>query len=119
MNSVRGLFLSENCYKIGPRHAIEVQWGLFYAEFRAEQNKYNYTSIARLNQKLEHFLEIANSGIWRCLLPLTTSMRFLPPPPFNGNCYKIGTRHATEGYLGSFELSSRKESNALHYTFVV
>ena len=26
--------------------------------------------------------------------PLTTSMRFLPPPPSEKNCYNIGTRHA-------------------------
>ena len=33
--------------------------------------------------------------------PLTASMQFLHPPPVNGNCYKIGTRHAREVSLGS------------------
>ena len=62
MNSARGLFLSENCYKIGPRHVIEVPWGLFYAEFRAEQNECNYTYVDRLDKKLRHFLEIMSPG---------------------------------------------------------
>ena len=26
---------------------------------------------------------------------LTTSMQFLPPPPYDGNCNKIGTKHVT------------------------
>ena len=50
---------------------------------------------------------------------LTATMQFLPPPPFNGNCYKIGTRHAKEGCLGSFELSSSKDLNALNFAFIV
>ena len=37
---------------------------------------------------------------FKCL-SLTTSMLFLPNPPYNGNCYKIGTRHAREVSLGS------------------
>ena len=79
MNSVRGLFLSENCYKIGPRHGIEVQWGLFYAEFCAEQNQYHYTSVPRLDQKLRHLLEIANSRIWRCFVLLLRLCEFFLP----------------------------------------
>ena len=51
--------------------------GLFTQD--SEQNEYNYTSIARLNQKLKHFLEIAYSKIWRCfVLLLCLCDLFLP-----------------------------------------
>ena len=58
-----------NACRIGTSHAIEVQYGSFYAEFSDEQNKANYTSLACLVQKLQHLLKIAISGRWRCLFP--------------------------------------------------
>ena len=64
----RGLFFMGNACRIGTSHAIEVQYGSFYAEFSDEQNKANYTSLACLVQKLQHLLKIAISGRWRCLL---------------------------------------------------
>ena len=94
VKSARGLFSSENRYKIGLSNGIDVQCGSFYAELSAEQNEYHYTSIGRLDHKLWHFLEIAYSRIGRCLRPLTASMQFLPPPPSNGNCYNFRSRHA-------------------------
>ena len=51
--------------------------------------------------------------------PLTATMHFLPPPPSEGICYKIGTRHGTAVSLGSLELSQHKQLNAPNVAAVV
>ena len=76
---VRGLFSSENCCNFRSRHLLEVQWGSFYAEFSAAQNKANFTSLGCLAQKLEHLLKIARSVIWRCFVPLLRLCSFFLP----------------------------------------
>ena len=55
------LVLSENCYEVATSNVTGIQFGLFYAEFCAQQNKFNNTFVALLARKLQHLLKIAFS----------------------------------------------------------
>jgi len=61
---VRGLFSSENCYKIRTRYATDVLLPSFDAEFPADQNKVNYVSAGFLFPILYLFPKMGFSRRW-------------------------------------------------------